>query len=214
MAIRSRIHRGLQRRGATKIDSDILVEQTGDMQITVRAGTFVDVQGNEFVLTDDAVFDLTSAAETKYIQFWLTNPSNPAVDKLEILQSELNAGEQWKGTISGQRIIRLVMAGWLVIPANVTFLPDFHCFTWIDNLPARRKPDGSIKLVGKGEDSGEEFEFDEVEHFAKLGGKANILRHCPSCGKIDDALTEITSTEGSQCGHCGDRDTVKVKETQ
>jgi len=213
LTVRSKIHRGLQRRGTTGIDSSILVEKTDAMQITVRAGTFVDVQGNIYTLDSDKVFDISSPPETKYIRIWLANPSSPTVDCQYILQSDLNQGKPWSGTLSGSRIQPLIREGWLVVPANATELPiPIHAYTWIDNLPLRRKPDGSLKLVGKGEKSGEEYEFDEIEHVARLKGKSNILRHCLNCSRVDDDQDAITSVKGLQCGYCGNEDTVRIKE--
>lgn len=198
--IRSKIHRGLQRRGNTKVDSDILLDQTGDMQLTVRAGTFVDAEGKEYTINSDTVYDLSSDPNyDKEVFIGLRNPSNPTVYKLEAAPPENESDRP------DDHIHLLVGWKWLVIPAGASALPDFHTFTFIDNVGVREKPTGETVFFGRGEESGNEHEFTEIEHYAQRKGQGGVFFACPECGAV---------TRGKPCKECGSKDTVKVKDCE
>jgi len=83
MAILSKIHQGLQRPGRTRLDSSILVEQTGPMEITVRAGDWVAENGDVFTLLSDQVHAIPSDPDyDTFIVIELTNPSSPTTELL------------------------------------------------------------------------------------------------------------------------------------
>jgi len=210
--IRSKIHKGLQRRGITRIDSSIRMEQTGSMELTVRAGEFVDVQGNVFVLPEDKSISFEPAAEKKYTSAWLTTADGKTLDveTRELTQSQLDSGES-APALAGKSVVRVLGWDWCIIPPNASSLPKTHTYTWIDNLPLKRKVDGSLRLVGRGEETGEKYEFDEIEHFAQRKGQGGIFSYCPKCGKVDDDRKNITEEESEKCGYCGNKDTVEVK---
>lgn len=197
MTIKSAIRKGLQRKGNTEIDSSILVEQTGDMEITIRSGSFVGVDGTEYILGADEVVSLTSnPSEDKKVWIGLTNPSNPGIEVLEKLVGIGETPEQ-----SNELIQTLVGWGWLVIPAGATTLPDFYTYTFIGNVGVRRKADGTPLFYGHGHESGKEFEFDEIPHFAqRRGGAAGMFYH-PSDGSV---------TKGAK----GDHDAVRIKDVE
>jgi len=69
----------------------------------------------------------------------------------------------------------LVGWGWLDVPEGVTDITNVktYSFTWIDNVGVRYKYVRVAGVVlsnpmffGKGEETGTEYEFDEIEHFA------------------------------------------------
>ena len=62
MTIKSEIYKGEIYAGDTQLSSTIAVEQTGAMQLTVKAGTFTHTDGQPWLLDADAVFDLVSDA--------------------------------------------------------------------------------------------------------------------------------------------------------
>lgn len=62
MTIKSELYKGKIFSGDTQLASTILVEQTGAMQLTVRAGTFTHTDGRTWTLDADAVFDLVADA--------------------------------------------------------------------------------------------------------------------------------------------------------
>jgi len=198
--IRSAIKKGLQRRGNSPVDSSILIEQTGDMEITVRAGSLTTPEGKSLTLASDTPITLTSD-DTWPTLVYVYLTLDGKVDYRTATPPDFNEPVAFPPIDNKVRL--LIGWGWLVIPAGATTLPDFHTFSWIDNLPMRRKPDGSLKLVGKGEDSGKEFEFDEIEHFAQRKGQGGVFFHCPQCG---------ATTRGRPCRNCGNTDTVKIKD--
>jgi len=205
--IRSRVHKGLQRRGNTKIDSGISLEQTESMELTVKAGEFVDVQGNVYTLSSNSVISLTSTTDKKYVSAWLTTTDGKTlqVETRELTQAQLNAGEG-APALNGRSVERLLGWDWCVIPANASSLPDpVYTKTYIDNVGVRRKPDGSVVFHGRGEETGNEYEFDEMEHFAQKKGRGGVFFYCPKCGAV---------TRGRPCKECGNRDTVKVKDCE
>lgn len=59
--IKSELYKGKIFAGATQLASTIMVEQTGAMQLTVRAGVFTHTDGTEWTLGVDAVFNLVSS---------------------------------------------------------------------------------------------------------------------------------------------------------
>jgi len=214
--IRSKVHKGLQRRGNTRIDSSILLEQTGPMELAVRAGEFVDVQGNVYALPSDSVISLTSTTDKKYVSAWLTTTDGKTlqVETRELTQAQLNAGEA-ASALNGEPVERLLGWDWCIISANASSLPDpVHTKTYIDNVGVRRKPDGSVVFYGRGEETGNEHEFDEMEHFAQRKGQGGVFLMCPKCGKVDDDKEILSSVKGSKCGFCEHKDTVKVKDCE
>jgi hypothetical protein len=60
MPILSELYRGLVYAGATPLSSTLVVEQTGPMQITIRAGEFTYVDGRTCHQDADTVIDLVS----------------------------------------------------------------------------------------------------------------------------------------------------------
>jgi len=206
MGAKSTIRRGLQRRGNTQIDSSILVEQTGDMEIMVRSGFFQDVGGNKFTLESDEVISLTSdGTYDKEVYIALTNPSNPGIEILTHLVGsrndypDLSPDEEWLTNFEPIQV--LVGWKWLVIPAGATILPDFYTYSFIGNVGVRRKPDGTPTFYGHGQESGEEFEFDEIPHFAQSRGAAAGMFYHPSDGSV---------TKGAK----GDPDAVRIKDVK
>jgi len=207
MVVKSGIHRGLQRRGNTQIDSDISIEKTGAMEVTVRAGTFVDVNGEEFTLTSDTPISLSAGTDN-----FVALIHNPGTGETRVWHAtdpdaEPPAGFKLLQTLVGWR--------WFVIPAGTTDIADvpLHTFTWIDNDVEQRYKKVSdpetlrvvdkLKFYGKGEESGKEYEFNEMEHFAQRKGQGGVFFMCPKCGAV---------TRGRPCKECGNRDTVKVKD--
>jgi len=202
MSIRSSIHMGLQRRGNSKVDSDLEVKQTGDMELTISSGKLTTWEGDTYEVSKDQVLSLSSIAEPLYVCLVLTNPPSPVVEASTLSQSDMNARKPF--TTTNEPIQSLNYAGWFVIPPNATVLPDFHVFTWIDNdVVPRKKPDGSTVFIGKGEETGKEHEFDEMEHFAQRKGQGGVFFYCPECGAV---------TRGRPCKECGNLDCVRVKD--
>jgi len=211
--IRSKIHKGLQRRGNTEIDSSIQLEQTGPMELTARAGKFVNVQGNVYALPSDSVISLTSTTDKKYVSAWLTTTDGETlqVETRELTQSQMDADES-ASALDGKPIERLLGWDWCIIPANASSLPDsVYTKTYIDNVKVRRKTDGSVVFYGRGEETGREYEFDEIEHFAQRKGQGGVFFLCPKCGRVDDDKEIQSSVKGSKCGFCKNEDVVKVK---
>ena len=60
MTIKSEIYRGKIYSGATQLSNTITITQTGLMQLTVKAGTFINTKANAWILVNNQVFDLAS----------------------------------------------------------------------------------------------------------------------------------------------------------
>lgn len=73
--IKSEVYRGLIYAGSTPLASSIILEQTGPMQLTVRAGTLIDTDGTEYPMADTAL-DLQPGdrVEIKLGGCWLVLP--------------------------------------------------------------------------------------------------------------------------------------------
>jgi len=195
---------GLQRKGATKLDSTLKIEKTGPMEITVRAGTYTDALGENYTLASDKVIALT--ADTNNFVALIYNPDTGVLDVWHTTDplAEPPAGFKLLQTLIGW--------GWFVIPAGTTDIANvpLYCFTWIDNVVKQRykrerDPETfqvveRIKFYGKGEETGQEIEFDELEHF--VADRPGTYFYCPNEGAV---------TLGRPCKVCGNWDTVKVK---
>jgi len=208
MVVKSRIGQGLQRRGNTKIDSNILIEKTGPMQITVRAGTYTDVLGVDYELKNDKVINLEAGTNNFVALIY-----NPTTGELDVWHATDPTAEPPVGF----KLLQVLIGwGWFVIPPGTTDIAGvpLHCSTWIDNVGFRykklRDPE-TFKVIekpvfyGKGEETGKEYEFEEIEHFAvrRDEGKG-IYFLCPSCGAV---------SRGKPCKKCGNKDCVKIKES-
>ena len=87
MTLKSETYQGKIYAGSTQLFSDIVVKQSGNMQLTVKAGTFRHTNGVEWMLEDDAVFDL------------LSDPTNETQVKIEIGDIEPDGiMDVWCGT--------------------------------------------------------------------------------------------------------------------
>jgi len=202
LTVKSKIFKGLQRRGKTHIDSTIKIEKTGPMEITVRAGTFTDVNGETFTLTSDKVITLTDGTDN-YVAL-IYNPDTGVVDIWHTTEPEPTLP-------SGFKLIQpLIRWGWFVIPTGTTDIANIplYCMTWIDNVGIIYKLERDprfrivkrIKFCGKGEETGKVYEFDEIEHFiADIKGTYFM---CPNDGVV---------SRGRPCKKCGNMDTVKIK---
>ena len=62
MTIKSEKYQGLIYAGVTQLSNTVTLEQTGLMQLTVRAGVFVHTNGDTWTLEDDLVFNFTADA--------------------------------------------------------------------------------------------------------------------------------------------------------
>ena len=58
--IKTQIYQGLIYAGESLLKNTITVEQTGAMQLTVKAGIFTHTNGDTWTLEDDQVFDLVA----------------------------------------------------------------------------------------------------------------------------------------------------------
>ena len=205
--IRSKIQKGLQRKGNTKTDSTILIEETGAMQITVRAGRFTDTLGESFDLLTDRTVDLT--AGTNNFLALVYNPSTKVTDVWHATDPEAQP------PIGFKELQMLIGWGWFIIPLGTTDIANIplYCFTWIDNdVQARYKKEinpktfrvvDRIKFYGRGEETGEEYEIDEMVHF--IAGQPGVYFMCPVEGAV---------TRGRPCKVCGNMNTVKIKESK
>jgi len=198
MTVYSKIHQGLQRRGDTALDSSILVEQTGPMIITVRAGDWITEKGETYTLPVD--MDHTVPSNPNYDTLNVLEFTNPSAPTTELLSWKPGAGDTPPDP-TYERIIfpPLIGSGWLVVPAGASSLPDFRARTTIDNVGIKTTAEGSIIFFGRGQESGREFEFDEIEHFARGRGKAGTIFYHPADGSVSR-------------GKKGDRDAVKIKD--
>ena len=61
--ITSQINRGKIYAGETQLSNTVAVEQTGLMQLTVRAGVFTHTNGDTWLIENDQVFDLVADAD-------------------------------------------------------------------------------------------------------------------------------------------------------
>jgi len=201
---KSKIHMGLQRKGNTKIDSTIKIEKTGSMEITVRSGTYIDVLGESFTLASDKVISLT--AGTNNFVALIYNPDTGVLDVWHTTDPQAVLPE-------GFKLLQVLIGwGWFVIPSGVTDITDIplYCFTWIDNVVEQRykrerDPEtfqivDRIKFYGKSEETGQEIEFDELEHF--IADEPGTYFYCPNEGAV---------TRGRPCKVCGNRDVVRIK---
>jgi len=201
----SKISKGLQRKGITSINSTILIEKTGVMQITIRAGRFTDVQSENFDLLADKVIDLV--ADTNNFVALVYNPVTGGVAVWHTIDGDADPPPGFK------LLQTLIGWGWFIIPVGTTDIADvpLYCFTWIDNdakprYKKERDPEtfqieDRMKFYGRGEESGEEVEFDEIEHF--IANQPGTYFMCPKDGAV---------TRGTPCKVCGNMDTVKIKE--
>lgn len=127
---KSRIYKGLQRRGDTKIRSTIKIRQSGVMQIRVHGGTFTDVDGNKYILSKPKIIDLMPDTNNA-----VSLIHNPTTDEVAVWHRT----DPYESPPAGFREIQILIGwGWLVIPAGATMLPEFYVFTWVDNIPMRR----------------------------------------------------------------------------
>jgi len=205
MVVRSKIFMGLQRRGNTKIDSTIKIEKTGAMEITVRKGIYTDPLGVKYELPSDKVISLTPG--TKLFVILIHNPDTGETDIWHTTSRgiDLNLPPGFKF------LERLIGWGWFIIPPDATDIANIplYTMTWIDNVGMRykrmRDPEtfqivDKLKFYGKGEETGKEYEFDELEHFvADLPG---TYFYCPNEGAV---------TRGRPCKVCGNMDVVRIK---
>jgi len=205
MKPKSKIYMGLQRKGNTKIDSTILVEKTGAMEITIRKGTYTDVLGETYTLDTDKVLTLVDGTNNFVALIY-----NPATGVLDVWHTT----DPGAVPPTGFKLLQTLIGwGWFVIPTGTTDITNIplYCFTWIDNTVEQRykrerDPETfqvveRIKFYGKGEETGKEYEFDEIEHF--IADKLGTYFYCPKDGAV---------TRGRPCKACGNMDTVKVKE--
>jgi len=214
MKARSKIHKGLQTKGNTKIDSTILIEKTGAMQITVRKGAYTDVLGTVYKIPADTVIDVKAGTDN-----YVALIHNPTTKENRIWHAEVTLPWTTPHVIPEppadfKLLQTLIGWGWFIIPTGTTDITDIplYCFTWIDNVPIRYKPEldpetlrivAKPKIIGKGEETGKEYEFDEIEHF--VADKPGIYFYCPKDGMV---------TRGRPCKVCGNLDTVKIKEVK
>jgi len=182
------------------------------MQITVRAGKYIDVLGVEYTLPADKPIDL--AAPTNNFVALIYNPETGEVDVWHTTDVDALEAKTLTPPTGFRLLQTLIGWGWFVIPAGTTDIADIplYCFTWIDNLPIRYKPEldpetlrivAKPKLVGKGEETETEYEFDEIIHF--VADEPGVYFYCPLDGAV---------TRGRPCKVCGNLDTVKVKEVK
>lgn len=127
MPITSALFRGLIYAGSTSLASTIVVEQTGPLQLTVRAGSFTTtgdvrqgVPPETHTLAADQVLDLTAHATypTAYRAFLVTDGVSADV----LLQSRVLDGiEDWPDPPAGWQIVHQLVYEF-VVPAGATDL--------------------------------------------------------------------------------------------
>lgn len=128
--IKSKRFMGLIKRGTTKLNLTIRIEQTAPMQLTVRKGDYIDVQGNKFTLANDVVLDFTADFNyEKGITISLVkNKTTKKVDVWvdEVVQDELHLPANVPTDY--EVLLVLVGAGWFIIPPNTANLTDIDIY--------------------------------------------------------------------------------------
>jgi len=134
--IKSEVHKGLIKRGLTKLNLTINIEQTGPMSLTVLAGTYTDVGGSTFALTEDIVLNFVADGEYKK-DVTVSLVKNKATEEVEIWMDEvLGDGLHAPADIpiEHELLLQLVGHGWFIIPPNTTDLSsiDIYCMKVIE----------------------------------------------------------------------------------
>lgn len=133
--IKSELRQGLIYAGATRLALSIAVEQTGPMQLTVRAGAYTETNGNTFRLAEDTIFNLTSdSASKKYYRIQLGVRADGSVGV--IARSRLSTDPYPRNPIGWQRLLSLVLYGsseygeWgdLLLPPGLSDLASIDIF--------------------------------------------------------------------------------------
>lgn len=128
MVVKSEIHRGLIKRGYTKLNSTINIIQTAPMQLTVKAGVFTDVQGNNFRLENDIVIDLASDPN---FDFQVLITLIHGVNGVDVwLDQFLLDGLHYNASCPNGYTPLIVLAGYesFIIPKNTTSLDNIDIF--------------------------------------------------------------------------------------
>ncbi len=128
MTVKSKRGKGLQRRGRTQIDADLVIDKApnGGTVIRISSGTFIDVDGTKYSV-EGAEKDIGTSSNDRKIGIWLHQAD--ADNALEV-----HIGEQAPGNI----VQRIVPSGWFQVPANTSDLStvDMYAYGWIDEHPA------------------------------------------------------------------------------
>jgi len=184
------------------------------MEITIKAGTYTDVLGETYTLDTDKVIALTDGTDNFVALIY--NPDTGVVDiwhTTELPHTDPVTGEELPKPPEGFKVVQVLIGwGWFIIPAGTTDITDIplYCFTWIDNIieartvierdPLTYQPIKRIRFYGKGEESGMEYEIEEIEHF--IADELGTYFYCPNEGAV---------TRGRPCKVCGNMDVVRIK---
>jgi len=134
--IKSERHLGLIKRGSTKLDLTINVEQTAPMQLTITKGQYTDVQGNLFSLENDVVLDFV--ADTVYAKnIAIALVKHTVSGSVEVWVDEVlrDGDHSTADPPAGYEVLtHLVGYGWFTIPPNTTDLSsiDIYCMKVIE----------------------------------------------------------------------------------
>jgi len=107
-------------KASTSLESSIRVEQSGPMQITVRKGYFIDMQGNKYELKDDQVIDFSSDS-TYDKEIYVALVKNITTEEVDIWVDDriIDGFTEAADVPDGWEVITpLVGRDWLIIPAG------------------------------------------------------------------------------------------------
>lgn len=134
--IKSEMFRGLIYAGETLLASTIQVEQTGPMQLRVKAGSFTTTDGSILELAEDQILDLEPSMVSRQVSLIL-GLYNGSVNLLLNEQlygfEERHPPEEWRST----QILVLPFS----IPAGATELPDIFVLSVLPGFPEGTGPE-------------------------------------------------------------------------
>jgi len=116
-------------KASTTLESTIKVEQTGPMQITVRAGYFVDMKGNKYEVLDDQVIDLTADA-TYDKEIYIALVRNIDTGEVDIwVDDRVFDGYTYPAEVTDiegnwELITPIIGRDWFIIPPGTTDITD------------------------------------------------------------------------------------------
>jgi len=127
--IKSEVHKGLIRRGATKLDLTIEVEQTAPMQLTVRKGTYTNVSGDAYELRKDVALDFIGDVDKTITVSLVLKTSSGEVD-IWVDEVPMDGLHLPADTPSGyQVLIELIGASWFILPTGCADLSQIDIYT-------------------------------------------------------------------------------------
>ena len=129
--IKSELHKGLIKKGITQLGLTIILEQTDPMELTVRSGNYVGVDGDVFTLSSDVVLNFTSDPdfEKSVLIALVRETSTGDVDVWvdEVVQDGVHVHDETSPPGYGV-IDYLVRGTWFRIPPNTSNLDDCDIF--------------------------------------------------------------------------------------